>query len=113
MNLFGTNLRMLRLERHLTQDDLAKELHLTPVDLSRYENKRRQPTPERLHLLANFFNVSTDYLLGRTHIKVTFNIGAFSQHPDLTQWYIELITADESELLLLQEKWIQQQKLNN
>lgn len=66
---FGKRLRELRLKKDLTQADLAKIIGLGESTISFYESNKRQPDYEILTKLATFFNVSTDYLLGRTDIR--------------------------------------------
>ena len=62
--LFNQRLRELRLEKGLKQSDVAQALNVTPATVTRWENKTQEPDYLTLALLANFFNVSTDYLLG-------------------------------------------------
>ena len=45
---------------------MAKDLNTTKVTLSRYENAKREPKSETLNQLSNYFNVSIDYLFGKT-----------------------------------------------
>lgn len=62
-------IRNLREDRDLSQQDLANYLNCTQVCYSNYENGKRDiPTPV-LIALADFYNTSTDYLLGRTQEK--------------------------------------------
>lgn len=69
---FGYILRNLREEKGLSQVDLAKQLNITSQSLSQYELNKRMPDIDMINRLANYFNVSVDYLLGRTEIKETF-----------------------------------------
>ncbi|MDE7242705.1 MAG: helix-turn-helix domain-containing protein [Oscillospiraceae bacterium] len=62
--IFGDRLRMLRLKRRMTQKDLGEIIGLTSKSISTIENGLNSTTFENLVLLATFFNVSTDYLLG-------------------------------------------------
>ena len=50
----------------LTQEGLAKKVGISRSALSHYEKDRREPDYETLDELADFFEVSTDFLLGRT-----------------------------------------------
>lgn len=59
-------LKQLRLEKDLRQDQLAKLVHVEKSSISMYENDVRQPSYEVLIRYAEVFNVSVDYLLGRT-----------------------------------------------
>ena len=61
------NIRNLREDRDLKQKDLAEILHISPNTYSQYENGVIQLTAETLILLADFYNVSIDYLLGRSN----------------------------------------------
>ncbi|WP_409229437.1 helix-turn-helix domain-containing protein [Gudongella sp. SC589] len=65
-NLFGKRLRMLRREKDIVMTDLADALDLTQATLSKYENGKRIPNIEILQRFAKYFNVSSDYLLGKT-----------------------------------------------
>ncbi len=68
---FSNNLRVLRKLRHMTQDALAQELNTTRSCISNYENGKRQPDSDIIHLIADYFDVSVDYLLGRSSIKMS------------------------------------------
>lgn len=58
-------LKELRKQSGFTQKDVAKQLNVTYQCYQRYEMGERQPTPEMLCKLADVFEVSVDYLLGR------------------------------------------------
>lgn len=61
---FGDRLRDLRIEKGLTQKELASLIGCQNSIISFYENGDRFPTPEVIIKLAAVFRVSTDYLLG-------------------------------------------------
>lgn len=63
--MLNENLRRLRKERKLTQADISKHLGIPRTTYAGYENGSRNPDPETLQLLADFHDVSVDYLLGR------------------------------------------------
>lgn len=67
--MFSKILKYLRLEKGLTQTELGKVLNLSQRAISHYESGQRFPDEELLNLIADYFNVSVDYLLGRTKIK--------------------------------------------
>lgn len=67
--MFGKILRQLRKERGLTQAELASVLHLDASSISKYEKADVSPSAEVLLKAAQYFGVSTDYLLGKTDIK--------------------------------------------
>ena len=58
-------LKQLRKQNGFTQKEIAKQLNVTYQCYQRYETGERQPTPEMLCKLADIFEVSVDYLLGR------------------------------------------------
>ena len=60
------NLRILRKSRGLTQIALQMKTGIEQSLLSKYENEERTPPTETLLLLADFYDVSLDYLLCRT-----------------------------------------------
>lgn len=64
--MVGNILKQLRLSRDLNQTEMAKELELSRERYNQYENERRAPDYETLKKIAEYFQVSTDYLLGRT-----------------------------------------------
>ncbi|MBE6558785.1 MAG: helix-turn-helix transcriptional regulator [Ruminococcaceae bacterium] len=63
--MLNERIRKLRLERNLSQVDLAKRLNVTKQSVSNWENDNIQPSIEMLVKLSETFSVSTDYLLGR------------------------------------------------
>ena len=66
MQTFSDRLIALRKERGLTQDDLAQIIHKKRSTVSGYETELKEPDFDVVCFLANYFGVSTDYLLGRT-----------------------------------------------
>lgn len=59
-------LKELRKAKHLSQIKLAMDLNLSQNSISRYETMEREAGYETLILIAEYFHVSLDYLLGRT-----------------------------------------------
>ena len=59
-------IRDLREDRDLRQSDLAKAVGIDQRTISNYETGKSNPDSEALIRLADFFNVSIDYLVGRT-----------------------------------------------
>ncbi|PRR71961.1 helix-turn-helix domain-containing protein [Neomoorella humiferrea] len=66
MSTLGDKIKQLRKKKDLTQDELASIIHVNRATLANWEINRAVPDPTTLQLLADFFNVSVDYLLGRT-----------------------------------------------
>ena len=63
--VFADNVRALRTSRGLSQDDLAAALGVTKTFVSDIERSRRTTTIEKLIALADYFDVSLDWLVGR------------------------------------------------
>ena len=88
MKTFSSRLIALRKERQMTQSDLAKAIHKTRSTVSGYETEGKEPDYEMLCSLAEYFGVSTDYLLGiddcRTHSEAVFinDTKNFKRHYD-------------------------------
>ncbi|MBU5436833.1 helix-turn-helix domain-containing protein [Tissierella sp. MSJ-40] len=68
---FGNRLKQLRLENNMTQEDLSKDLNVSRATVGRYETNERFPDKNILKNIADIFDVSIDYLLGRTNIRDT------------------------------------------
>lgn len=66
--IFQERLRQARQKKGLSQQKAAEGLGLTKIGYQNYEAGRSNPSFERLPTLADFFNVSIDYLLGRTDV---------------------------------------------
>ncbi len=58
------NLKELRIERNLSQADLAKVIGTSQKNISRWENGENDPSAYFVIKVADFFQVTTDYLLG-------------------------------------------------
>ncbi|MBA4544480.1 helix-turn-helix transcriptional regulator [Thermoactinomyces daqus] len=65
--MLGNRLKKLRGKR--TQSDVAKALGITRSRYSHYENGRNEPDTEMLQKLADYYNVTVDYLLGNEETK--------------------------------------------
>jgi len=66
-NLFSERLKELRLQQNIKQKDLAAILSVGIRTIVNYENGSREPTISALILLADYFCVSMDYLIGRSN----------------------------------------------
>lgn len=83
-------LKQLRLERGLLQSDIAKVIKKSERTVGFYETGERDMNTETLSTLADFFNVSIDYLLGKTNIRNIEDEFKFAYHKE-----IEGLTEDE------------------
>ena len=62
-------LKILREEKGLLQEEVGKFLGISGRSISNYENGNRDMSPDTIIKLADFFGVSTDYLLGKSEIR--------------------------------------------
>ncbi len=62
-------LKDLREEKHLSQTQLADKLNISASAIGMYESGKRTPRREILETFADFYNVDTDFLYGRTLIR--------------------------------------------
>ena len=72
-NMYANRLRDLREDRDLKQKDLARILQIHQTTYSDYELNRLNVPVSALHTLADFYEVSVDYLLGRTNVKTPYS----------------------------------------
>lgn len=72
--LFPKRLKQLREEKEWTQEYLGKLLGFSDATINRYEKGLRSPEPETLSKLADIFNTTTDYLLGRTDDRYGYRV---------------------------------------
>ena len=68
-NKFGKRLKTLRTDKNLKQSELADILELSTSTIGMYEQCRRYADLDTLKKIAEYFDVSVDYLIGRTDIK--------------------------------------------
>lgn len=65
----GQRISSLRQELKLTQKELAEKFNISSSSIGMFEQNRRSPDSELLNKFADFFDVSVDYLLGRSDSK--------------------------------------------
>lgn len=75
-------LRFLRTEKGESLEKIAKYLNVTIQTISNYENEKRDMTPDTILKLADYFGVSTDYLLGKTDIRNIEEDFKFAYHKE-------------------------------
>lgn len=110
MATFGERLRYLREEKGLKQTELAKMLNLeSSSTISQYETINRIPDAYILQRLAEIFDCSIDYLLGRSNIRngsisAALNKvnSALSDDPELLSFWQELSKRDDLKMLMRQ-----------
>ncbi|MCP3763860.1 helix-turn-helix transcriptional regulator [Domibacillus sp. A3M-37] len=110
----GDRLKELRTSNKLTQEELGKRVNVTKVSVSGYENGNRTPDTDTLQKIADFFEVTTDYLLGRSNVKKPASpntsddereMKEFFSNPRLNVFFKEMADSPEEQLEELQEFW--------
>ena len=64
--MIGKKIKELREIKQITQEELAKYLGVAPQTVYKYEKEINEPDLKTTSKIAEYFNVTTDYLLGRT-----------------------------------------------
>lgn len=90
------NIKKLRMQSGLSQVEFSQKIGVTKQCVSNWENDNVLPSIEMLVCLADFFKVSTDYLLGRTE-DLTIDVSALTEEQC---GHIRLIVSDFGELNL-------------
>ena len=67
--MLGNNIKELRKAKRMTQKELADTLHVSQQTVGSWETERAIPGADTLAQLADYFGVTTDYLLGRSEKK--------------------------------------------
>ena len=70
--MFSDRIKILRQENNFTQKYVAEVLDITDRYYQKYEYGKVKPSQANLIKLADFYEVSTDYLLGRTDVKEAY-----------------------------------------
>ena len=92
-------IKLLREEFNYTQQDLANKLNCSKSIIGLYENETRKPSMEILIKLSEIFNVSIDYLLGKSDIR---NIEELKQARFANYGGVDTEGLDEEDLKELQ-----------
>lgn len=98
--MFAKRLKELRLNSNMKQSDLANKIDVSPSTIGMYEQGRRSADQETLIKLAEIFNVSVDYLLGRTDKMNDISIEKENKN-----------TSDEKEIEKIIDELLQQDDL--
>jgi transcriptional repressor of PBSX genes len=64
--MYSNRFKDIRITKGLTQKQVADDLNLSVIAIQNYENLRRKPAYDILIALADYFDVSLDYLVGRS-----------------------------------------------
>lgn len=77
IHVYGEILKKLRLRKNLTQKSVAEKIGVKNNTLSSYESGKRQPDFDTLSKLAELYDVSTDYILGREKKQIEMPSGMY------------------------------------
>ena len=91
MNSFGKRLRTLRLEKGLNGIELGKMFNFSKSTISSWENETREPSHEILKILANYFEVSLDYLLGISDNRINEPVVDSNDKKDIHGFTVSLV----------------------
>lgn len=96
--MFGQRLAALRMEMGLSQYQLADKLEFSRGQIGNYEQGTREPDFATLIKIADFFQVSTDYLLGRNEDKSYGNV------EDKTEVYGNVLYVGKNKVALTEKE---------
>lgn len=115
MKTFSERLKACRIKKKetnslWTQSYAADQIGVARTTYTAYENGTKTPPLETVNIIADLFEVTTDYLLGRTDSsdltpQYMAEIQSDINNPDLLAWYNELPKHTETDLLKLKIIW--------
>lgn len=95
--MLNIKIKKLRKALNLSQVDLAKKLSVTKQTISNWENDNIQPSIDMLEKLADFFKVTTDYMLGRDSVnRISVDGLSDEQIAHISQLVDDLICANKN-----------------
>lgn len=102
----------LREARHLSQEKLGEFTNISQQVISKIERNDSRLTKENMIILADFFQVSTDYLLGRSNCKRNLEqememLNRFEKYDDFIQTYVMLGEKERSLIRCIVDKMIE------
>ncbi|HEY5584338.1 MAG TPA: helix-turn-helix transcriptional regulator [Ruminiclostridium sp.] len=109
---FGDIIEEIRQDKGLYQKDLAKILNVSVATISHYESNINMPDIETICLLADYFGVSVDYILGRTTLKMDWNTfkrsvklsdGTYTTMDKVMTTFLKLSDESQTEVIKLME----------
>lgn len=98
---FGNNLKKIRQENEMTQEELAKKINTSRSNIANYENDKNMPSIEILNKLSEIFNCSIDYLLGKSDVR---NPEELKKVPFANAGGLDTTGLDEEDLKELQKQ---------
>ncbi|EJP83802.1 MULTISPECIES: helix-turn-helix domain-containing protein [Bacillus] len=89
--MIGEIIKKLRKERNITQEQLGNAIGVSKMAISYFEKGKKAPGRETLEKIADYFNITTDFLLGR------------SDDPELTEYESKVVTEEGNNIIKLIE----------
>ena len=113
MGNFQNVFRQLRLSSNLTQYEMAEKIGISRSTIGMYETGAREPDFETLEKIADYFNVDTDFLLGRTSQTTLLpeTIGTYSKTRELTAVYEQLSPHNQGKVLTYSKSLLSTQQM--
>lgn len=100
--MFGKRIQTLRTEKRLSQKDLSNLMHISQSSIAGYELENNAPDYDKLLWLCNYFNVSADYLLGFSDIRLpyaqTFN-SALTEDEKVSLKYYRRLSSESRDII--------------
>ncbi|HOJ48543.1 MAG TPA: helix-turn-helix transcriptional regulator [Bacillota bacterium] len=111
--MFPKRLKELRGDKGLSQRELAKLLNISSSTIAMYETGQRDPDTETLQRLAEFFDCSIDYLLGKSNIREPADeiAEAVKDDPELADFWNVLREREDLKLLFKQTKKLEPREI--
>jgi len=107
--------RLIKLRGTKTQQDVANKLNISRARYSHYENERVEPDTEILNRMADYFNVSVDYLLGRTDKEAEdedISVSFYGGSGDITEDEEEYLKQQLEQYRAMKKKFLEEQNRN-
>lgn len=102
------NLKKLRENANISQKQLADIIHVSQQSINKYENHDVEPNIDTLCSIADYFDVSTDYLIGKTSImkmsEPTEKFALNEKEQEIITSFRKLSKQDRETLLLLAKR---------
>ncbi len=110
----GDRLKLLREEKKITQMELGKFFGISDAAINYYEKNKRQPDTELIAKIAEYFNVSTDYLLGLTDYRTPVDkiSEALGTDQELLKFWEETKDRENVQLLFKQIRHLSDKDIN-
>jgi len=98
MSNFSRRFKELRIEKRVSQGEIATALHVSRSTIGNYEQGTREPNHEKLEEIADYFNIDIDYLIGRKDWTTTIkNKNELAYDDDNHTWDIDQSYYSDSE----------------